>query len=100
MTASPDHPSAPCAPPASGRLVAFVAGITFLGLLLVTFIIARVVPIDPVLSILGERATDAQIAAGARQAGPGLPMWKQFGIYVWQALQGDLGTSIRTVNRR
>ena len=29
----------------------------------VTFIIGRVVPIDPVLAIVGERASEAQIAA-------------------------------------
>jgi peptide/nickel transport system permease protein len=69
---------------------------TFVGLLFVTFIIARVVPIDPVLSILGERATDLQIAAERLRLGLDEPLWKQFGIYVWQALQGDLGTSIRT----
>ena len=32
--------------------------ITFLGLLAVTFVIARIVPIDPVMAILGERVTD------------------------------------------
>ena len=69
---------------------------TFLGLLFVTFIIARVVPIDPVLAILGDRATDAQIAAERLRLGLDEPLWKQFGIYVWQAVQGDLGTSIRT----
>ncbi len=69
---------------------------TFVGLLFVTFIIARIVPIDPVLSILGDRATDAQIAAERLRLGLDEPMWKQFGIYVWQALQGDFGTSIRT----
>ena len=70
--------------------------VTFIGLLFVTFIIARIVPIDPVLSILGDRATDAQIAAERLRLGLDEPMWKQFGIYVWQALQGDFGISIRT----
>jgi peptide/nickel transport system permease protein len=70
--------------------------ITFIGLLLVTFIIARVVPTDPVLSILGERATEAQIAETRAELGLDRPMWAQFGIYVWDALHGDLGTSIRT----
>ena len=69
---------------------------TFIGLLLVTFIIARIVPIDPVLSILGDRATDAQIAAERLRLGLDEPMWRQFGIYVWQAMQGDFGISIRT----
>ncbi|WP_374435502.1 ABC transporter permease [Tabrizicola sp.] len=70
--------------------------ITLLGLLLITFIIARVVPTDPVLSIVGERATPAQIAAIREKLGLDLPMWQQFLIYVRDALQGDLGTSIKT----
>ena len=43
--------------------------VTLLGLLAVTFVIGRVMPIDPVLSIIGERATQAQYEAaqgGAR----------------------------------
>jgi peptide/nickel transport system permease protein len=70
--------------------------ITLLGLLLVTFLIGRVVPIDPVLAIVGERATDAQIAAIRERLGLDLPLWQQFLIYVWDAVRGDLGTSIRT----
>ena len=70
--------------------------ITILGLLLVTFIIGRVVPFDPVLSIVGERATEAQMQAVRDQLGLDLPMWQQFWIYVRDAVQGDLGTSIRT----
>ncbi len=70
--------------------------ITLLGLMLVTFLIARVVPIDPVLSIVGERATEAQIAAVRQELGLDRPMWQQFAIYVGNALQGDLGQSIRT----
>jgi len=38
-----------------GREVVAVA-VTFLGLLLVTFFIGRVVPIDPVLAAVGDRA--------------------------------------------
>jgi peptide/nickel transport system permease protein len=69
---------------------------TFLGLLAVTFVIARVVPVDPVLAILGDRATEAQIAAERTRLGLDEPLWRQFAIYVGDALQGDLGTSIRT----
>ncbi|NJM83261.1 MAG: ABC transporter permease [Tabrizicola sp.] len=69
---------------------------TLLGLLLITFVIGRVVPIDPVLSIVGERATPAQIAAIRDKLGLDLPLVQQFLIYVRDAVQGDLGTSIRT----
>jgi peptide/nickel transport system permease protein len=75
---------------------AFTLFVTFIGLLAVTFVISRVVPIDPVTSILGERATAAQIEETREKLGLNEPMWKQFGIYVSNTLQGDLGTSIRT----
>ena len=70
--------------------------ITFLGLLAVTFVIARIVPVDPVTAILGERATAAQIAEARARLGLDDPLWQQFGIYVWDVLHGDLGQSIRT----
>ena len=76
--------------------VLFSLFVTFLGLLLVTFVISRVVPIDPTTSILGERATAEQIAAAREHLGLDEPLWKQFGLYVWQALHGDLGLSVRT----
>lgn len=93
------------APQPRSRLLPFVKqillglgtlAITLLGLLLITFVIARVVPTDPVLSIVGERATEAQIAAIREKLGLDLPMWQQFAIYVWDAVRGDLGTSIKT----
>lgn len=95
------HPDAP-APARSLVLLRQIAGglitlaITLLGLLLVTFFIGRVVPIDPVLSIVGERATAEQYEAVRQALGLDEPLWKQFVIYVLDALQGDLGTSIRT----
>ncbi len=70
--------------------------ITLLGLMVVTFTISRVVPIDPVLSIVGERATTAQYEAVRLDLGLDEPLWKQFGIYVGDVAQGDLGRSIRT----
>jgi len=70
--------------------------VTFIGLLCVTFFISNVIPVDPVLSILGERATEAQMAEARERLGLNEPLWKQFGIYVGNTLQGDLGTSIRT----
>lgn len=70
--------------------------ITILGLLLVTFIIGRVVPIDPVLAIVGERATQVQIEETRVALGLDKPLVEQFFIYVFSAFQGDLGASIRT----
>lgn len=69
---------------------------TILGLLFVTFMIGRVMPIDPVLAVIGERATQAQYDQTFIDLGLDQPLLVQFWIYVTDVLQGDLGTSIRT----
>ncbi|MFX0543530.1 ABC transporter permease [Roseovarius sp. S4756] len=69
---------------------------TILGLLFVTFMIGRVMPIDPVLAVIGERATQAQYDQTYRDLGLDQPLLVQFWIYVTDVLQGDLGQSIRT----
>ena len=71
-------------------------GATFLGLLAITFIIGRVIPIDPVLAILGERATAEQAATAREALGLNDPLWVQFAIYVRDAVSGDFGTSLLT----
>ena len=72
--------------------------LTFLGLLLVTFIIGRVVPIDPVLAIVGDRAPEHVVERVREELGLNLPLYQQFAIYVWNVLQGDLGVSVLTAN--
>lgn len=72
--------------------------ITLLGLLAVTFVIGRVMPIDPVLAVLGERATEAQAAALREQMGLNDPLFAQFFYYVRDALSGDFGVSLSTAN--
>ena len=70
--------------------------LTFLGLIFVTFIIGRVVPIDPVLAAVGDRAS-ADVYEQARiEMGLHLPLWQQFFIYVGKVLSGDLGESVLT----
>ena len=49
---------------AAARL-ALTLAVTFLGLLLVTFLIGRVVPIDPVLAVVGDRASAEVYEQGA-----------------------------------
>src|SRR3546814_12223496 len=65
--------------------------LTFLGLLFVTFIIGRVVPIDPVLAIVGDRAPDHVVERVSEERGLNRTHYEQFAIYVWAGLQGDLG---------
>ncbi len=72
--------------------------VTFIGLLGVTFFIGRKIPIDPLLAMLGERAS-AQAYAAARVAlGLDKPLIVQFLIYVRDVLHGDLGMSLLTSN--
>jgi peptide/nickel transport system permease protein len=71
---------------------------TYLGLLAVTFFIGRVIPIDPVLAILGDRAPVSAIAKVRAQLGLDLPLYRQFFIYLRQALSGDFGTSVLTTH--
>lgn len=80
---------------AAGRL-ALTLAVTFLGLLLVTFLIGRVVPIDPVLAVVGDRATPEVYERARLALGLDLPLWRQFLVYLQHVLQGDLGTSVLT----
>ncbi|MEL6209441.1 MAG: ABC transporter permease, partial [Pseudomonadota bacterium] len=66
------------------------------GLLAITFVIGRVIPIDPVLAVLGERATQEQYETAREAMGLNDPVWWQFVLYVRDALQGDFGTSLLT----
>ena len=80
-----------------GRFVAVIL-LTYLGLLAVTFFIGRVIPIDPVLAIVGDRAPEHVIARVREELGLNKPLWEQFYIYVTKVLQGDFGTSVLTSN--
>jgi peptide/nickel transport system permease protein len=79
----------------TGRLAASVA-LTLFGLLLVTFLIGRVVPIDPVLAAVGDRAPPEVYERVKEELGLNLPLWRQFALYVGQVLSGDLGNSVLT----
>lgn len=72
--------------------------ITVFGLLLVTFFIGRVVPIDPVLAILGDRAPQDVVDRTRIALGLDQPLYIQFYRYVTQLLRGDFGTSVMTSN--
>jgi len=66
-----------------------------IGILFVTFAIARLIPGDPCRSILGEKATDAVCDQFIIRHGLDKPIPEQFVIYVTEILHGDLGTSIK-----
>jgi peptide/nickel transport system permease protein len=70
--------------------------ITLLGLVALTFFIGRVIPIDPVLSIVGEKATQEAYDKVFYALGLDKPVWEQFASYTLSLIQGDFGTSFTT----
>jgi peptide/nickel transport system permease protein len=72
--------------------------LTFFGLLLVTFLIGRVVPIDPVLAAVGDRASAEVYEAMRVELGLDRPLWQQFYLYVDKVAHGDFGRSVLTAN--
>ena len=67
--------------------------VTLLGLLLVTFLIGRVVPIDPVLAAVGDRASPEVYERTKEELGLDLPLWQQFPHLCRRRAEGDLGES-------
>ena len=72
--------------------------LTYLGLLAVTFFIGRVMPIDPVLAIVGDRAPEHVVERVREEMGLNKPLYAQFGIYLKKVVTGDFGTSVLTSN--
>ncbi|HID66736.1 MAG TPA: ABC transporter permease [Roseibacterium sp.] len=85
----------------AGTLVALarfviVVALTFLGLLALTFFIGRVIPIDPVLAVVGDRATNEQYEVARVAMGLDRHVVVQFASYVLDVLRFDLGMSVST----
>ena len=74
------------------QLIPVLFGVTFL-----TFSMIHLTPGDPVIIMMGQRgATAEDIARIREELGLNEPLHIQFANYVWHAMQGDLGTSIRS----
>jgi peptide/nickel transport system permease protein len=70
--------------------------VVLLGLSVVIFVIARVVPGDPARIVLGPLATPEQVVVLQHQMGLDRPLVVQYGRYIGALLRGDLGQSILT----
>jgi peptide/nickel transport system permease protein len=70
--------------------------VTLFGLALVTFLIGRVMPIDPVIAIAGDHAPPDVVARVRLELGLDRPLLVQFAIYLNNLLHGDLGRSVMT----
>lgn len=76
-----------------GLLVVSVLGVT-----LISFLIAHAVPADPIVSNLGQQASQRPeiVQAFKEKWGLDRPLHVQYLVFVGKLLQGDLGTSINT----
>ncbi len=70
--------------------------ITLVGLAALTFFIGRILPIDPVLSIVGDKADPAVYEKVFLELGLDKPLWQQFIEYIGKLLHGDFGVSFST----
>jgi peptide/nickel transport system permease protein len=65
-----------------------------IGVSLIVFSFTHLIPGDPAVAMLGERATPQRVAEVRAQLGLDQPLYTQYFIYVGKILHGDLGTSI------
>jgi peptide/nickel transport system permease protein len=66
------------------------------GVSVVVFLFLRLIPGDPALTLLGERANEQNLARVREQFGLNQPLHVQYWRFAERALHGDLGRSIRT----
>ena len=68
---------------------------TLIGITICTFGFVRLIPVDPILAMAGERGVTAErYAQLVVKYGYDRPIWEQYGLYIAQLLRGDFGTSM------
>jgi peptide/nickel transport system permease protein len=67
-----------------------------LGVSIVVFFMVRAIPGDPAQLLLGQQATQEQVQQVRENMGLDKPVFVQYGIFLADALRGDLGDSIVT----
>ena len=68
---------------------------TLIGITICTFGFVRLIPVDPILAMAGERGVTAErYAELVVKYGFDRPIWEQYFIYLGQLVRGDFGTSI------
>ncbi len=65
-----------------------------LGVSAAAFLLIHLLPSDPVIAYLGERASPESIARVQHEFGLDRPLPVQYGIYLWNAIRGDFGESL------
>jgi peptide/nickel transport system permease protein len=72
---------------------------TLLGLLILTFLIGRVMPIDPVSRLVGADADQQTYQAMYEKLGLDKPLYVQLWYYLTQIFSGDFGVALLTGHR-
>jgi len=72
---------------------------TLLGTTLIIFVLVRVVPADPAVTIAGPKAAPETLAAIRKDLGLDDPVVVQYGRYVGRLVRGDFGRSYMTGRR-
>jgi len=67
-----------------------------LGVATLVFSLIHLIPGDPAQAMLGEGASEADVAELRRQLGLDRPLVEQYGAFLGGLARGDLGTSLRT----
>ncbi len=68
---------------------------TLLVVSLLVFGITQLLPADAAVTLLGQNATPQALAAVRERLGLDAPAWLQYGRWLWRALHGDFGESMR-----
>ncbi|MCX7783566.1 MAG: ABC transporter permease [Meiothermus sp.] len=77
----------------TGRRLLSIIPVLF-GISLLVFLFLHLIPGDPAVVMLGERAGPERIAELRNKLGLERPLWEQYLLFVSNLLRGDLGTSI------
>ncbi len=72
--------------------------LTLFGLTVLTFLIGRVMPVDPVIAAVGDNAPEDVILRVRTEMGLDQPIPVQFLHYLYQLAHGDFGMSVLTKN--
>lgn len=70
--------------------------LVLIGVSVITFFLARVVPANPAALYIGPKARQEDIDRVTKQLGLDKPLPVQYSVYMQELLHGDLGTSIST----
>jgi len=73
-----------------------VSILTLLGVSVLTFLLAWVVPSKPAMTWVGPHATAEQLARAEKELGLDKPVWQRYWLYLGGLIEGNWGVSIRT----